>query len=204
MGGLTWIAIGFLSGSIPFSVLIGRLVAGTDIRKIGDRNPGATNVFRAANRRWGVLAILLDSLKGAVPVGVAWFFMGFRDGAILLIALASVLGHAYSPWLKFRGGKAVAVTFGIWAGLTLGVIPTVLGLLLGTMVFVLTSSDWAVILAFLSLGWFVNGYYGPTNPEFVWIWLGNLLLLGWKHRAAFSVRPEIRPGLIIRIGGGEQ
>ncbi len=70
MGGLTWIAIGFLSGSIPFSVLIGRLVAGTDIRKIGDRNPGATNVFRAANRRWGVLAILLEfTLKAPCPLG---------------------------------------------------------------------------------------------------------------------------------------
>jgi hypothetical protein len=70
------------------------------------------------------------------------------------------------------------------------------------MVLVWTSSNWAVLLAFLPLGWFIRAYYGPVFPEFFLIWLGNLFLLGWKHRAAFDNWPEIRPALIARLRGG--
>jgi glycerol-3-phosphate acyltransferase PlsY len=121
-----WTLIAFLSGSIPFSVLVGRLAANVDIRKYGDHNPGATNVLRATGWGWGALAGLLDYLKGAVPVGIPWFLLGIHGWGIVPIALAPLLGHAYSPWLRFRGGKAVATTFGVWTGLTLGAGPVIL------------------------------------------------------------------------------
>ena len=114
-----WFIIGFGCGALPFSVWVGRLALRTDIRSYGDHNPGATNVIRAGGWQWGALALLLDYFKGAIPVGVAHFFMGLEGMALAIVALAPVLGHAYSPFLGFRGGKAVAATFGIWTGLTL-------------------------------------------------------------------------------------
>lgn len=122
-----WILLSFLAGSLPFSFWIGRLAMQEDIRQYGDGNPGAFNVFRAGGKVWGWLAILLDGLKGAVPVGIAHFVYGLDGWVLVLTALAPVLGHAYSPFLGFRGGKALAVTFGSWAGLSLWIGPVVLG-----------------------------------------------------------------------------
>jgi len=196
---ITWTVIAFVSGSIPFSVIIGRLAADVDIRTYGDRNPGATNVLRATGWGWAGVAGLLDYLKGALPVGIAWFFLGIRDWGIVPIALAPLLGHAYSPWLRFRGGKAVAATFGIWTGLTLGAGPTMLGLLLGLAFGVFVVSGWAVVFAMLGFGGFVWLQYVTYHPQFVAIWLGNLALLAWKYREDLGQMPGIRPWLLRLI-----
>ena len=200
---IVWTLVGFLCGSIPFSLLVGKLAHRGDIRNYGDHNPGAANVLRAAGWRWGVLAMLLDSLKGAVPVGLAWFLFGIQGWAIVPVALAPVFGHAYSPWLHWRGGKAVATTFGIWSGLTMGAGPILLGLLLGVMFAVFTVSGWAVLLAMLSFGVFVVFYYGPAYPEFIAVWLGNLLLLVVKHRSELSRLPDIRPAVLHLLRRGQ-
>ncbi len=189
----------FLSGSIPFSLIVGRLAARTDIREIGDRNPGATNVLRASNWRWFAVALLLDALKAAVPVGLLWFVVGLRGWPIVPVALAPLLGHAYSPWLRFRGGKALASTFGVWAGLTLGVGPLVLGMLTPLMFGAFSLSGWAVALALLAFGGFVVPYYGAEHPEFAAIWLANLALVAWKYRADLRQSPRIRPWLLRLI-----
>jgi glycerol-3-phosphate acyltransferase PlsY len=191
-----WTLVGFLSGSIPFSLLLGRAAGRGDIRRYGDHNPGAANVLRAAGWRWGALAMFLDYLKGAIPVGLAWFTFGVEGWAIVPVALAPTLGHAYSPFLRGRGGKAVATTFGIWTGLTVGAGPTLLGLLLGVMFAIFTISGWAVLLAMLSFGMFVASYYAPAHPEFVGVWLGNLLLLVVKHWSELTRLPGIRPGVL--------
>ena len=193
---IVWTLVGFLCGSVPFSLLLGRLAGRGDIRGYGDHNPGAANVLRAAGWRWGALAVLLDGFKGAIPVGLAWFFFGVGGWAIVPVALAPVFGHAYSPWLRWRGGKAVATTFGIWTGLTIGVGPTVLGLLLGLMFAVFTISGWAVLLAMLSFGVFIVAYYSPSHPEFIAVWLGNLVLLVVKHRSELAQLPVIRPEVL--------
>jgi glycerol-3-phosphate acyltransferase PlsY len=184
--------LGFLSGSIPYSVLLGRWVRGVDIRQYGDANPGATNVLRAAGWRWGLAAMLLDGFKGAIPVGLSWFLFGIRGWQSLAVALAPVLGHALSPWLRGRGGKAVAVTFGIWAGLTIGAGPTILGLLLGVMYSVIRPSGWAVMSAFLLFGLFVIQQYSAQHPEMLWIWLGNLIILAWRHHSDIVHQPALR------------
>lgn len=160
-------------------------------------------MLRAAGWRWGALAMLLDYFKGALPVGLAWFFFGVQGWAIVPVALAPVFGHAYSPWLGWRGGKAVATTFGIWSGLTLGAGPILLGLLLGVMFAVFTVSGWAVLLAMLSFGVFVVSYYGPAHPEFIGVWLGNLFLLVLKHRRELSHLPGIRPGVLKLLRRGQ-
>jgi glycerol-3-phosphate acyltransferase PlsY len=193
---LAWTLIAFLSGSIPYSLWIGRMAGGVDIRTYGDANPGATNVLRALGRGWAALAGLLDGLKGAVPVGLAWHFAGLRNWDIVPVALAPVLGHAFSPFLRGHGGKAVAVTFGIWAGLTLGAGPTVLGLLLALNFLVLDSSSWAAVISLAELGGFILPYYAPVHPQFALIWFANLLVMVWKHRQDLSQPPRLQKWLL--------
>lgn len=194
-----WSVVGFLVGSIPFSVMVGRLAKQADIRQFGDQNPGSANVVRAAGWGWGALALLLDCLKSAIPTGLAWFGAGLNGWQIVPIALSPILGHAFSPWLGFRGGKAVAATFGTWVGLTVGAGPTVLGLLLGVFFGLLKSSGWAVIFSFLCFGLFVGSFYGAAYPEFLWVWAGNLAILVWKHRKELYEFPKIRSGLLARF-----
>lgn len=186
---------GFLLGSIPFSVLIGKMGTGVDIRKYGDHNPGSTNVLRARGWKLALPAMLLDVFKGAIPVGYAWFGVNLSGAAMVTVALAPIAGHAFSPWLGWRGGKAVATTFGVWMGLTVGAAPTILGLLLGVMFSVFQNSAWALILAFLAFGGFILPYYGPTHPEFGMVWLGNLIILLVKHWSDLGKPATVRPGL---------
>ena len=113
------VLISFVSGSLPFSVWLGKILRRTDVRRFGDGNPGATNAFRAGGAWLGLPALLLDVSKGAAPVGLAYFNLGYRGLPMWMIALAAILGHAFSPFLGFRGGKGLAVAFGVWIGLTL-------------------------------------------------------------------------------------
>jgi glycerol-3-phosphate acyltransferase PlsY len=99
-------------GACPFSVWIGRWLLGKDIREYGDGNPGAANVFRAGGRKSGFLAVFLDTAKGVPFVFLAHSFFKLPEAAVLGVALSAILGHAFSPLLQLKGGKAVAVTFG--------------------------------------------------------------------------------------------
>lgn len=188
-----WFLSAFLSGSLPFSVWVGRLALRTDIRRYGDGNPGATNVLHSGGKGWGALALLLDVLKGTVPVGLAFFWAGLTGWPLAAVALAPVLGHAFSPFLGFRGGKAVAVTFGMWAGLTLWQGPGVLGLALGLWFVVVTVDGWAMLLALMSL--LVYLLLAGAEPTLWTIWAGNTLILAWKHRADLRRPPGLRPRL---------
>lgn len=117
-----WLGFGFLLGSIPFGWVAARL-GGIDIRKIGSGNIGATNVARARGWGWGAAVLLLDMLKGLLPLlalraclanlpagqfppqNVPWLVMA--------VGVASILGHAFTPWLGFRGGKGAATGAGV-------------------------------------------------------------------------------------------
>jgi acyl phosphate:glycerol-3-phosphate acyltransferase len=198
-----WALLGFVAGSLPFSVLIGRLALGTDIRRFGDGNPGGSNVMKAGSRAWGLVAILLDAAKGAVPVGAAYWLshLGLApqigDWSLVVVALAPVMGHAWSPFLHFRGGKAVAVTFGIWAGLTLWEGPTVLGLLLAFWYALLAADSWVVMAMMGSFLAFLIA--AGVEPAFLGIWAGNTLILGWTHRRGLGMAPGVRPWLVKAI-----
>ncbi|MBC7810436.1 MAG: glycerol-3-phosphate acyltransferase [Burkholderiales bacterium] len=193
----SWIAaavgfgLAFVAGSLPFSYWIGRLALKTDIRTRGDGNPGATNVLRAGGRGWGALALALDCLKGALPVAVANFVLHWDGLALALVAIAPILGHAFSPFLAFRGGKAVAATFGIWTGLTIWEAPSVLGIMLGLWYAFIDVDGWAVLLAMLSLlMYFV--LTGHTGDTLLIAWVGNTAVLAWKHRQDLTRMPEPR------------
>jgi len=100
-------------GSIPFSIIVGRWFLDKDPRDYGDGNPGAFNVFRAGGQKAGYLAIFLDVAKGVPFVFLAHTVFGLSDVAVVIVGMSAVSGHAFSPLLRWHGGKAVAVAFGV-------------------------------------------------------------------------------------------
>lgn len=188
---------GFLLGALPFSIWLGRLVAGRDIREYGDQNPGATNVLRAAGFLPFSLALFLDISKGALPVGLAHTILDIQDWRIVPIALAPPLGHAFSPFLKWQGGKAIAATFGVWIGLTLWPVPLAGLILLVIWSLLVRPSGWAVLLTLAGLLLFLL-IWNPL-PTFIAVLIGHALLLTWKHREDLAQKPELRLG---RSGSG--
>lgn len=186
-----WALLAFFCGSLPFSVWLPRLIRHRDVRSVGDGNPGATNAFRAGGAAIGLLALMLDVSKAAAPVGWADFNLGYRGWPMALIATAPVLGHAFSPFLGFRGGKALAVAFGAWIGLTLWKlsIPALLLVLIWRKV--IDVEGWAVMLALAVL--LVIILLWLPDPLFLAVLAGQAIILGWKHRADLQRRPHLRP-----------
>ncbi len=179
-------AIAFLAGAIPFSVIIGRLIFKRDVRGEGSGNPGATNVLRAFGWLAGFGVLFLDMAKAGIP---ASWFPALRDNilgsqgwmhAAHFYGSIAILGHIFSPFLKFRGGKGVAC----FAGVMVAAWP--LGALLAALIFVLT----VVITRYVSLGsiimviFYLFGAVLQAGPGFAW---AMLLLAGcmviYKHRA---------------------
>ena len=102
--------LAYLSGSIPFGLLLTRAAGLGDIRNVGSGNIGATNVLRTGNRWLAFFTLLLDAAKAAVPVLLTGALWG--DGAAMIAAIFAFLGHCFPVWLRFRGGKGVAVMIG--------------------------------------------------------------------------------------------
>ncbi len=174
-----WFVLAFLSGSLPFSVWVGRL-AGKNIRQYGDGNPGATNAWKAGGAFWGAAAVILDFGKGAIPILLANYVVGLTGYSLATVALAPILGHAYSPFLRFRGGKALAVTFGIWTGLTLWLVPTVLGISFAIWILILKNDGRAVLAGMFT----ILVLFLTISVDNAWylVWFGNTLVLAWKYR----------------------
>ncbi len=113
MNALFWVIAGYLFGSVPAGFLAVRALLGRDIREMGSGNIGATNVSRFLGKKWGVAVALFDMAKGGIVV-LAARLCGVQDPWILAATgLAGVLGHNFPLWLRFRGGKGVATSFGV-------------------------------------------------------------------------------------------
>lgn len=108
------ICAAYLIGAIPTGVLLTRLVGGEDIRKAGSGNIGATNVYRVAGRKLGLITLLGDCLKGVVPVLVAQQLFGLTGTGLAAVAIAAFIGHCFPVYLGFKGGKGVATALGIF------------------------------------------------------------------------------------------
>ena len=192
-----WLPVGFVCGSVPFGLLLGRW-AGIDVREAGSGNIGATNVWRLCGWKVGLVALLLDIFKGYLPVSLCLHVVPGDQAAALhvMTAAAAVLGHTFSPWIKFRGGKGVATTLGVVTAL----LPLAAGTAFATFVLVvfvtrfvsLGSLLGALVLALMS-------HVGPHPALYhavVWclallIWLrhrGNLARLLQGTEARFDPR----------------
>lgn len=196
---LIWTVFAYLCGSLPFSVWLGQLALKTDVRHYGDHNPGAFNVMRAGGWQLGMLAAFLDISKGAAPVGLAAHFFGLEGWALVPVALAPVLGHAFSPFLKFQGGKAIAVTGGVWLALipVQGFVAALI--FLTAWYLILTVDGWSVMLALFCFLVFLI-WTGQSLPLLV-VWGGNAIIVGWKHRNDLAQTPHLRGWLrrLVRL-----
>lgn len=108
-----YLLMAYLCGAIPFAYIIARYFKNIDIRKCGSGNPGATNVFRTVSKPLGILTFILDTLKGFIPV----YFAGLINPSIyfiLAVAFITVIGHIYTVFLNFKGGKGVATGCGVF------------------------------------------------------------------------------------------
>ena len=142
------LAIGYVCGSLPCGLWLGRAFRGVDVRTLGSGNLGATNVFRSLGRGLGLLTLVLDMLKGTVPVvivprlDVAAAFPGGTAACAISVGAAAILGHMFTFLAGFRGGKGVATA----AGVVLALFPAAFGI--AVLVFVLTVA----VSRYISLG----------------------------------------------------
>jgi len=163
-------------GMVPFGLYVARIVKGIDPRDAGSKNVGATNVARLCGTPWGVLVLALDLFKGFIPAALAPADTGWL--MLSLIGAAAILGHAYSPILNFRGGKAVATTIGVFLALAPGAL--ILAVLCCVGVIWLSgyvsmgSLTLALALPFFCL---LTGNLGMLPLA-----TGVMLFLFWRHR----------------------
>ena len=103
----------YLLGAAPTGLLIGRAVAGKDVRQHGSGNIGASNVARVIGKKWGVVTFIADFLKGFVPVLIARYALDLPGFFVCATGLAAIIGHVFPVYLKFKGGKGVATSAGV-------------------------------------------------------------------------------------------
>ncbi len=111
---LAALLVGYAFGSVPFGLVLGKLTGLGDIRKSGSGNIGATNMLRVGGKKLAAITLLLDALKGTIPVLL--FKLAGQDYGVVA-AIGALTGHLFPVWLKFKGGKGVATAIGIWFGL---------------------------------------------------------------------------------------
>ena len=136
--------LSYFCGSIPFGLILGKAIKGIDLRAYGSGNIGATNAWRVLGPRWGLLCLILDALKGLVPVAVLPQLFFNTDNPLLIhativAAIATIVGHMYPCWLGFRGGKGVATSLGVL------VIVSPWGVLVAVSLFVLTLAVFRLV-----------------------------------------------------------
>ena len=121
-----YIFVSYLIGSIPFAYILTRLFGYGDIRKIGSGNVGATNVLRTGKKSLAIIVLILDIVKGFLPITIFYLVYSnqLQQNTIILIGSLSIIGHIFPLWLKFRGGKGVATYIGFLFGVDslLGII----------------------------------------------------------------------------------
>ena len=181
----------YLVGSLSFAVIVSRVMGLNDPRSYGSKNPGATNVLRSGSKTAAVVTLLLDALKGWLPVVlVRWYGKpyGLEDGTLALVGLAAFLGHLFPLFFRFQGGKGVATALGVLVG-----ISPILGLA--------TAATWAIVALFMrysSLASLVAAVFAPVyyvfgdgvawyleKPVLLAVSLMSLLLI-WCHSENIS------------------
>jgi glycerol-3-phosphate acyltransferase PlsY len=166
------------------------------VRATGDGNPGAGNAFKAGGWRVGVPVLILEVGKAGIPVGVARLTLGVSGWALVPVALAPIVGHAFSPFLKFKGGKAIAATFGSWAALTGYLGPLALAVSMGVFFALQTVDSYTVLGGMLLFGLLLLVTGAPL--ALLAFWLLNAALLTYTQRAELSLTLSPRGWLRLR------
>jgi glycerol-3-phosphate acyltransferase PlsY len=180
---LAAIVMAYLIGSLSFAVIVSRAMGLSDPRSYGSKNPGATNVLRSGNKAAAILTLLLDALKGYVPVLAAQLLaprFGFGEFTIGLVGLAAFLGHLWPVFFKFEGGKGVATA----AGALLAINPLLGAATLGTWLLVAAAFRYSSLASLVSAGLapFYQLLIWGGSPLVLTIAVMSLLLI-WRHTA---------------------
>ena len=184
----------FWLGACPFSVWIGQWLLGKDIREYGDGNPGAANVFRAGGRKSGCLALVLDVAKGMPFVALAHSFFNLSEVVVIGVALSAILGNAFSPILRLRGGKSIAITFGVLLALPQHEILITFAVFMFLGFLFIESDAWTVMLGPTgSLAYLITT--GRVSPESLFM-LCVFAILTLKHFDELRTVPKFRVKII--------
>jgi glycerol-3-phosphate acyltransferase PlsY len=193
--GLLLTAAGYLSGSVPYGLVLPLVLKGVDVRKVGSGNIGATNAARAGGRAMGVAVFILDVVKAVVPILLAKALLPGPSAQLwtMTTAIAAFAGHVFPVWLGFRGGKGVATGFGIFV--VLAPLAALAGLMtwIGVYLTVRISSVGSLAgTAVCALGAFV--VHGPGSP-IAWAGVAVAAMIYWRHSENIGrlLRGEERP-----------
>ena len=202
---LVWILAAYLIGGVPFGFLIGK-ARGVDVRTVGSKNIGATNVFRTVGKGWGLVAFVLDVLKGLLPTLAAKYLGPVGEFRYLPLAVgaACVVGHMLTPYMKFKGGKGVATAF----GMLLGLVPALVGVAFALFAVVFAMSHFISLgsctaALFLAVGvWFRwLGCEGRANLPQAALITAMALFVVWKHRSNIARLVRGSENKIYLFGG---
>lgn len=182
-----WMFVSYFIGSLPTGYLVARIFRGVDIRTVGSGSIGATNVRRLMGQGWAVFVTLVDMLKGALALLLTVESASSDPWLLSLSALAAVLGHNYPVWLRFRGGKGVATTYGtmffIWPYNSFAIV-----LMSGALWYaVMTSTRYVSLASMVSLLALPAFFWMLDAPlPFILLALILALLALFRHRANVS------------------
>ncbi len=193
-----WLLAAYLIGGIPFGFLIGKM-RGVDVRMVGSKNIGATNVLRTVGKPWGFLALFCDMMKGFAPTFLCKLLVTDPAWLPLAVGVTCAVGHMLTPYMKFKGGKGVATG----AGMLFGLLPALTGVTLLVFVLVFALSNYISLgsctaAAFIGIAvWFpVLDSVGTANiPQCILVSLIAAFIV-WKHRANIA---RLRAGNENRI-----
>src|ERR1700743_551095 len=200
-------AVSYLLGSIPFGYLLVRIFKGEDIRQTGSGNIGATNVARSGAKGLGIATLILDAVKGALAVGIAWYVadhMGSNASPLIenqlmaAAALCAVLGHVFPVWLKFKGGKGVATALGVFCVL----FPKAILIALAIFIIVVVLTRYVSLGSILGAVAFPVAAYFMQHPDWISLALASMvsLIVVLKHHQNIG---RLLSGTENRFGGSK-
>ena len=197
------IVAGYLMGSLSFAVIVSRMLGLNDPRTYGSKNPGATNVLRSGSKLAAVITLLLDALKGWLPVAlVVWFGKpyGLGEGTMALVGLAAFLGHLFPVFFRFVGGKGVATALGVLVGFHWGLGLSVLASWVLIALFFRFSSLASLVAAvFAPVAYLFGsgvGWYFDKSIFAALVVMGVLLI--WRHAPNIT---KLIQGTESKLGG---
>lgn len=177
-----WLLASYFIGAIPTGYLAGRLVRGIDLREHGSRNLGATNVYRTLGWRYALPVGLVDVAKGAVPVLLFAPRVSNSQLFALACGIAAIVGHVFSVFVRFRGGKGVATAAGVMLGLT----PLALGVAALTWIVLVKLTGYVSLASIAGAAVLPVAVYlleRTERPEILWLDALVALAIIWLHRA---------------------
>ena len=181
MSAVLWIVGAYLTGAIPTSYLAGKLGRGVDLRAMGSKNLGATNVLRVFGWRYAVPVGLFDIAKGTAPVALVQRWSNAAPWLPVVVGAAAVAGHVFSPYVRFKGGKGVATA----AGVFLALAPLAIAISIGIWLGALWLSGYVSVASLTAVGLFPvwARLTRPDAPYTFWAGVAVALLIVVSHRA---------------------